>query len=110
MKKEIKRYTPGEDQVIIENIKIHPNNLAYSFEKSASILRGRDIKSIEKRYYNVIRKKNDNLFAVGSSKGLVMNVKNSTRPTNAPDTPQLIIKLFEKLSEEDKLRVLERVF
>ena len=79
-KKTVKKWTKEEEQIVIENVRKYPTNLAHAFSESALQLEGRAPASISALWYDKLRKRDDvQAITIGSSKGYSQNAKNTLR-------------------------------
>ena len=76
-------YTREEDEIIVGQIKNYPTNLQHAFKEASIQLLNRNVKAIEMRYYNKLRKNPDiHAITCGSTKGFTQNVKNKFRDSD----------------------------
>jgi hypothetical protein len=94
---ERKTFTKKEDNVILKNIAMYPNNLAASFDKSSEDL-GRSPGSCAGRYYSTLR--NESTVIAVASKGGMLTLNNQKNSRRVSDT---------KLSQEDRLELVKEM-
>lgn len=98
-KRNCKRFSVEDDNVIIEQIKLYPTNLAHAFSEAANLL-DREPKAVHSRYY-VNLKKDPKVKAItcGSKKGFTQNVKNLQRDADG-NMPEQNLKGYVWLMKE----------
>lgn len=107
--KKGKPYTESEIEVIKNCIRQYPNNLKHAFEEAASHLRGRTKAAISSYYYGTLRHaEGDPLIAIGSSRGMIVNSKNS--PRRATPQESFILDLISELTDEERKRIAKAIF
>jgi len=109
-----KMFQPEEDKVILQNVSLYPNNLAYSFELSAEQL-GRNADSCSARYYAKLRSR-DTMIAVASANGVVTlnNQKNARRDFSTDLTDQdrleFVQEMIRKMPRNMKKELVKILF
>lgn len=71
----MKRWTFEEDNILIEEVKLHPTNLQVAFKIAACRIQ-RTQTAVSLRWYRVLRKENNFIYGVFSDKSYSMNIKN----------------------------------
>lgn len=71
----MKRWTFEEDNILIEEVKLHPTNLHTAFTIAACRIQ-RTPTAVTLRWYRVLRKENNFIYGVFSDKSYSMNIKN----------------------------------
>lgn len=88
-----KRYTNGEDEVIINCVKRNPQNLTEAFKKAERLLETRSFNSISYRWYQKLSKEkvNNCFFTIG------MKNRNSNRKVIRKDTYNNTVSITETI-------------
>lgn len=113
-KKTYNYFSEEDDKVILKQIELYPTNINYSFEESAKLLEGKSIKSIESRYYRILKfKRNVKAITCGSKAGFTQNVKNIMRDGDGNLPPQnlkhymWVMKEMLDLSPEEREMIVK---
>lgn len=79
-----RRWTNEEEQVLIDQVRINPSNLARAF-RNASNITGRSPHSCEQRWYGKVRQSETVFMTIGTN-AMSVNSKNSdnTQPVRLP--------------------------
>ena len=79
-----RRWTNEEEQVLIDQVRINPGNLARAFRNTSNIT-GRSPHSIEQRWYTKVRHSETVFMTIGTN-AMSVNSKNSdsTQPVRLP--------------------------
>lgn len=93
-KKKSIRWTPGEEDVLVENVRKHPDNLSHAFQITATAI-GRSKNACTQHWYDVVSKGNHTPFFFGSTKGVVRNRKNPKK--SAKGVTRKSVSLYQKL-------------
>jgi hypothetical protein len=73
-----RRWTSEEEQVLIDQLRINPSNLARAFRNTSNIT-GRSPHSIEQRWYNKVRQ-SETVFMTIGARNMSVNSKVSNNP------------------------------
>ena len=74
------RFTKEDEKIILKQVELYPTNLRHAFSEAANLLEGRDWKSIQYRYYKVLRPDREvKVITCGSKAAGTQNVKNLAR-------------------------------
>ena len=79
-----RRWTNEEEQVLIDQVRINPGNLARAFRATSDII-GRSSHSIEQRWYGKVRHSETVFMTIGTN-AMSVNAKNSDniQPVSVP--------------------------
>lgn len=113
-KRRNKRYTEEEKAIIIEQLKLYPDNRNEAFRVISTMLKDRAPRSIENYYQNNIKNNSAILIGtVGSNIGFTHNRKNNpvregqTFKRKEPLNPVIyIMKELLNLSQEDRQAII----
>ena len=97
-----------EDAILIDMIKKYPTNIAYACQQAAVIV-GISMKAMSGRYYQRIKKKdNQAIIATGSEKGLIINTKNTKLESNTSNEVRkaLLVAVFNSVPLPDAIEFL----
>lgn len=79
-----RRWTNEEEQVLIDQVRINPSNLARAFRATSDII-GRSSHSIEQRWYGKVRHSETVFMTIGASNMSVNSkVNNNPQPVRLP--------------------------
>ena len=100
--RQIRRWTKEEEVLVVNNIKSFPDNIQEAFRKSERELTDRNLKAIEQKYYNNLKKDYLNIISVGTSKGFSKhNTKNRANLSEGQGTPLVpALKPFQRIAME----------
>lgn len=109
----IKNYSDSDIKVILEQIRLYPDNLKNAFKESGKLI-NRNERAISMYYYTNL-KKNPKIKAitVGSKKGFTQNIKNTARKDGIfpierkLNKPLWLIQTFLELTEEEQTLVIK---
>lgn len=106
-------YSDSDIKVILEQIRLYPDNLTNAFAESGKILK-RASKSVSMKYYTSLKMRPDfRAITLGSKKGFTHNVKNTPRnkgvfPTERKlNRPLWLIQTFLELNDEERSLVVK---
>jgi hypothetical protein len=79
-----RRWTSEEEQVLIDQLRINPSNLARAFRNTSNIT-GRSPHSIEQRWYSKVRHSEAVFMTIGARNMSVNSkISNSPQPVSVP--------------------------
>lgn len=106
-------YSDSDIKVILEQIRLYPDNLTNAFAEAGKILK-RSSRSVSMKYYTSLKMKPDfRAVTLGSKKGFTHNVKNTPRnkgvfPTERKlNRPLWVIQTFLELNEEEQSLIIK---
>ena len=106
-------YSESDIKVILEQIRLYPDNLSNAFLESGKIIK-RSADTISCKYYSDLKFRPEfKAVSVGSKKGFTHNVKNTPRkegvfPTERKlNKPLWLIQSFLELTEEERTLVIK---
>lgn len=93
-KKNAPKWTPGEEDILVENVRKHPDNLSHAFQITAVRI-GRSKPACAQHWYDVVSKGNHTPFFFGSTKGVVRNRKNPKKSSKG--ATRQTVSIYQKL-------------
>ena len=108
-----KKYSDSDIKVILEQIRLYPDNLNNAFVESGKII-NRSLTAISFKYYDDLKKRPEfRAVSVGSKKGFTQNVKNTPRKEGVfpierkLNRPLWLIQTFLELTEKEQTLVIK---
>jgi hypothetical protein len=108
-----KLYSDSDIKVILEQIRLYPDNLKNAFMESGKLI-NRSPKNISMKYYKDLRfRPNFRAVSVGSKKGFTSNEKNTKRKEGIfpierkLNRPLWLIQTFLELTEEEQVLIIK---
>ena len=93
-KKKCLKWTPGEEDILVENVRKHPDNLSHAFQITALAIH-RSKPACAQHWYDVVSKGNHTPFFFGSAKSIVRNRKNPKK--SAKGATRKSVSIYQKL-------------
>lgn len=91
---KLKRWSPTEDSIVVDQVRQSPTNLKHAFKKAARET-GRSVAAVTNRWYTVLSKNKTNAcFITVSGKHSSLNRKNGT---GTPCTQNIFTKVLKLL-------------
>lgn len=103
----MKTWTQQNINLLIANVSNNPTNLSYAFELTANEI-GKNKDTVSKWYYNNIRK-NQPVISLATSKGYLVNTKNTPIPkdTTIELRMEIMKDILSKMSPKERKEVVK---
>ncbi len=104
------RFSPEQDKIILDKIKMYPDNISYALELAVDLI-GRNFFSVQHRYYKKLRRCNK-VITCGSTEGFTSNVKVTHRASGVfPEARELnkvdwLLQEFLQLPKKEKQKIV----